>query len=46
MKDTRISNLEKLVQAGNSLVQSVISNNSAGEMWNTIVAGESVRSNT
>ncbi|MCU6405788.1 hypothetical protein KW817_22730, partial [Enterobacter quasiroggenkampii] len=45
MKDTRISNLEKLVEAGTSLAQNVIGNNTASEMWNTIVAGESVRSN-
>ncbi|ANZ48104.1 major head protein [Erwinia phage vB_EamM_Asesino] len=45
MKDTRISNLEKLVNAGNELVANVQSGTSAGEVWSTVVAGESVRKN-
>ncbi|AWN08919.1 major capsid protein [Salmonella phage SPAsTU] len=45
MKDTRIANLETLVQQGNALVAATKAGTHANDVWATVVAGESVRKN-
>ncbi len=44
MKETRISNMEKLIEQGNQLVNAQSVQNSTKDLWSTIVAGESIRS--
>lgn len=45
MKDTRITQLEQLIEAGNALAANTAAGTSAKEIWTTVVAGESVRKN-
>ncbi|AXF51219.1 putative major capsid protein [Erwinia phage Wellington] len=43
IKDTRITQLEQLIDAGNALVMSHKGTTAATDMWNQVVAGESIR---
>lgn len=44
MKETRISNMEKLIEQGNQLVATASVQQSTKDLWSTIVARESIRS--
>jgi len=45
MKDTRISQLEEMIAAGNTLAANSASGTNAADLWKTVVAGESIRTN-
>ncbi|ANZ49169.1 major head protein [Erwinia phage Machina] len=45
MKETRISNLERLIEQGNTLVANSAVGTTTADLWKTVAVGESVRSN-
>ncbi|MGL5397287.1 MAG: hypothetical protein ACRDBQ_18720 [Shewanella sp.] len=43
MKESRIQNIQSMIEAGNSLVASNGNGNAASDIWKSMVAGESIR---